>query len=202
MRASARVQRRFHAIAAAQEVRELVARAGADAEPREAVAVVAAVEREELAAAGVQHRGLQREIDGLGAAGGTEALGQATRRDRDQELGKLAPRRIRKARIDIVGTREGLRGLLHHRVAPAEVADAPAHEEIDIAPVAAVEEIAVLASGELELGEGLVGEIAHLASSALHFGSTPAGARRSSAAGGELVRSRRDPRRGRLARQH
>src|SRR5204863_8645566 len=50
----------------------------ADAQSGQRVAVVAAFERQQCAASGVDHRRLQREVDGLGSASGAEADRQRT----------------------------------------------------------------------------------------------------------------------------
>jgi hypothetical protein len=62
-----------------QQVLNLLAVVGsADAHPAKRVAVVTAFERQQGAAAGVDHGGLQREVDRLGVAGRAEAGGQRT----------------------------------------------------------------------------------------------------------------------------
>ena len=74
-----RVERRGNLAAVRQQVLNLLTVVGrADAQPGKRVAVVTAFERQEGAAPGVDHRGLQREVDRLGSTGRAEACGQRT----------------------------------------------------------------------------------------------------------------------------
>ena len=70
-------------------------RPAADAERAQRRAVVAAAERDQLAAAGRQQRRLQRQLDGAGAGQRPQRAGQAERRDRGQPLGQPDPHRGR-----------------------------------------------------------------------------------------------------------
>src|SRR4029453_1595957 len=63
-----RVEGRGNLVAVRQQVLNLLAVVrSADAQPAKRVAVVTAFERQEGAAPGVDHRGLQREVDRLGS---------------------------------------------------------------------------------------------------------------------------------------
>src|SRR6185295_17590381 len=74
-----RVEWRCNLAAVWQQVLNLLAVLGrADAQPGKRVAVIAAFERQHRAAARMDHRGLQREVDRLGSTGRAEAGCQRT----------------------------------------------------------------------------------------------------------------------------
>src|SRR6185503_4892315 len=80
---SRRFKRRGNLAAVRQQVLNLLAVVrGADAQPAKRVAVVTAFERQEGAAPGVDHRGLQREVDRLGSTRRAKTCGQRTRGQR------------------------------------------------------------------------------------------------------------------------
>ena len=70
------------------------------------------------------------------------------RRDLSEQLGELDPRPVQVLGIDVIGTPAGRR-LRDRGVVPAEVADAPARQEIDVAFAAHVIDKRTLRSCDL-----------------------------------------------------
>ena len=146
----------------------------ADAQPGKRVAVIAAFERQQCAAAGVDHRRLQREVDRLGSTGRAEAGRQRTGGQRREQPRELRPRRIRVTGIDVIGPLEAFDGFRDRRGAPPEIPDAPAHHEVDVLPAARVGDDAAVRGGNLQLRWQLSGE--RLAASSGHERSFPCAA--------------------------
>ena len=146
----------------------------ADAQPGKRVAVVAAFERQQCAAAGVDHRRLQREVDRLGSTGRAEACRQRTGGQRREQPRELRPRRIRVTGIDVIGPLEAFDGFRDRRGAPPEIPDAPAHHEVDVLPAARVGDDAAVRGGNLQFRWLLSGE--RLAASSGHERSFPCAA--------------------------
>src|SRR5689334_16365502 len=103
----------------------------ADAARSDRVAVICALERNQLVTAGVRDRKLQRELDGLGAPDTAIRAAEISWRDIDQTARELRPRCVRRLRCDIRWTFEALHASENFGRVPSEVADAPAHLEID-----------------------------------------------------------------------
>jgi hypothetical protein len=162
-----RVERRCDLAAVRQQVPDVLAViGGADAQPGKRVAVVAAFERQEGAAPGVDHRRLQRQVDRLRATGRAETCRQWTGRQRHEQPRQLRPRRVGVTGIDVVGPLEAFDGLGDRRGAPAEIADAPAHHEVDVLPAAGVGDDAAIRDGNLQFRWQVPGE--RLATSSGH----------------------------------
>src|SRR5205809_807795 len=78
----------------------------------------------------------------------------------DVQLLASLPGAIAAVRIHVVGAAEALDASLELRVAPAEVADTPAHHEIDVALTTRVEEIAACGTSYVEVAVCLFTEMA------------------------------------------
>src|SRR4029434_2410667 len=113
---------------------------------------------EEGAPPGVDHRGLQREVDRLGSTGRAEAGRQGRGGQRREQPRELRPRRIRVTWIDVIGPLEAFDGFGDRRGAPSEIPDAPAHHEVDVLPAARVGDDAAVCGGNLQFRWLLSGE--------------------------------------------
>jgi hypothetical protein len=133
-----RIERRLDRATAAQSVRKFVARI-ANAAAADRVPVIAAFDRQEPAVGGVKHRCLQGDVDGLAAAGGTETLLQTAGCDLDKHLGQFQARCMEVAGIHVKRSVVASECLDDFWPAPAEIADAPSGEEMDIAAALATE---------------------------------------------------------------
>jgi len=98
----------------------------------------------------VKHRCLQGDVDGLAAAGGTETLLQTAGCDLDKHLGQFQPRCMEVAGIHIRRSVVASERLDDFWPAPAEIADAPSGEEIDIAAALAIEQQTAFATRDLQ----------------------------------------------------
>jgi hypothetical protein len=105
--------------------------------------VVAAFDGDEAAAAGVGHGNLQGAFDRFGAAGGAVGDCKLTGRDAGEHFGELGPRAVEVVGMNVLGAIELPRRRPNLGVAPAQVADAPAHHEVDVLAAAGIGEIAV-----------------------------------------------------------
>src|SRR5688500_1021038 len=113
--------------------------------------MIALLLREKLPALRVQHGGLQREIDGFAAAGRAKTLRQLPRREFREQLRKVGPRRIQAGRRHVARSLEAPQLCATLVIAPAEIADAPARGEIDVAPAVRIENVTALRTGDLEI---------------------------------------------------
>ena len=105
------------------------------------VAVVAALDGDELVALRVRHGGLERYLDRLRPAGRAVAFDEFPRRHLRQEFRKLRPRFVEVTGAHVVGPVELPYRIADLRDAPADVPDAPAREKINIPSPALIEEV-------------------------------------------------------------
>src|SRR6185503_18530284 len=97
----------------------------------------------ESAAAGVGHGNLQRAFDRFGAAGGAVGDCELTGRNTGEHFGELGPGPVEVVGVNVLGAVELPRRCADLAVPPAQVADAPAHHEVDVFAAAGVSEVAV-----------------------------------------------------------
>ena len=143
----------------------------ADAHGGDGVAVVAVLDGDELAAAGVGHGDLQRAFDRFGAAGGAVGDRELAGRDAGEHFGELDPGAVEVVGMNVIGAIELPRRRADLGVPPAQVADAPAHHEVDVFAAAGVGEIAVggVADDDV-LGFALAAEVLFVELAEVHAG--------------------------------
>ena len=105
--------------------------------------MIAVLNGDELAAAGVGHRELQRAFDRFGAAGRTVGNCELAGCDAGEHFGELDPGAVEVVRMNVIRTIELRRRRANFCIPPAQVADAPARHEVDVFAAARVGEIAV-----------------------------------------------------------
>lgn len=110
--------------------------------------MIASFHRDEIGAAGVQHRGLKREIHCLGATGGSEAFDEIAGRDFRQELGQTNSRFVKQGGRNVGGTFEVFETITDLRPVPTEMPDAPARGEIEIAAPVRIKDVATLGADD------------------------------------------------------
>ncbi len=112
--------------------------------------MIAALDREEAAAASMEHRRLERDLPRLASAGGSEAALEARRCDLDQRPRQLFPWRVTMTGIDVGRPVEITQRPLKFGPGPAEIADAPTAMEVDRTAPALAEDSAALGPNDFE----------------------------------------------------
>src|SRR5690242_1245391 len=122
--------------------------------------MVAVLHGDERAAAGVGHGDLKSALDGFGAAGSAVGDGELTGCNAGEHCGELSPGAVQVVGMNVIGAIELPSRRADLGAAPAQVADAPAHHEVDVFAAAGVGQIAVgRAADDDILGLALAAEV-------------------------------------------